>query len=89
MLALQNSGIDLISFASRTSVHVCTRTSKTQNTSVHTKNLWPSIPLSALLTLLLHDLSCGANPTACDDFFSAGSSAVSTLAAADDAAAER
>jgi len=57
--------------------------------SVHTDKLLPSTPLSALLTLLLHDLSCGSNPTASNDFFSAVFSAVSTLDAADDAAAER
>ena len=51
--------------------------------------LLPSTPLSALLTPLLHDLSCGSNPTASNDFFSAVFSAVSTLATADDAAAER
>ena len=56
---------------------------------VHTDELLPSTLLLALLTVLLRDLSCGTNPTAPDDFFSAGFSDVSTLDVADDAAAER
>ena len=56
---------------------------------IYQHKLLPSTPLSALLSLLLHDLSCCSNPTVPNDFFSAGFSAVSTLAATDDAAAER
>ena len=56
---------------------------QTQNKRSH--KLLPSTPLSSLLTLLLHDLSCGSNPTAPIDVF-AGFSAFSTYAGADDVA---
>ena len=79
----EKNRIDLVSFA----LYLFSVPQKPKS-GLQTNIFLPLYLRSALLTLLLHDLTCGANPTACDDF-SAVSSDVSTLAAADDAAAER